>query len=263
MTAVTFGVQADLVGQRDLSITPVEVRVGAGKISLSYVPPGIIAPFGLLMIPRTTQSWAYTSWIDPPGYSQIAFTVPADFDAYMESRGARARTTYEIEQARAIPILEATPYQPGYDRAEVTLDGRALGRISPDAFMELCDGCTPEHPIEPFSGLSVTIEVWPRGYDPFPEAVKPIVYTYYAADATDRGSGVIVLVRSGGAGSASLGGFERPVYATGEIDREIASLIEAGPRGDPGRSAWATGAVAMTLALLSIGAAVVTRRIAT
>lgn len=263
MTAVSFGVQANLVGQRDLSVTPVEVRFREGSISLSYVPPGIIAPFGLLMIPRTTQTWGYTSWIDPPGYSTLAFTVRGDFDEYMESRGAVARTTYEITQARAVPVLEAIQYEVGYERAEVTRDGRDLGRISADQFMEICEGCGSAQPMEPFSGESVSIAVWPKGSDPFPEAVKPIIYTYYTTDASRSGRGVLVTVASGGTGNVSLGGFQSPVYATKEIDREIASLVSTDQGRDDGvRSASATAAVAMTLAVLLGASVLVAKRMA-
>jgi hypothetical protein len=109
----------------------------------------------------------------------------------------------------------------------------------------------------------LTIALWSKGYDPFPEAVKPTVYTYYPSDASGRGRGVLVQAESAGTGNASLGGFESPVYATTEIDRQIASLVSADEKNAEGaRSGSATTVVAMTLVALCVASMIVAKRIA-
>jgi hypothetical protein len=83
-----------------------------------------------------------------------------------------------------------------------------------------------EEPQEPFAGEPLNVEVWYKGVDPFPEAVTPGRYTYYRADTSDRGRGVLVPVAAASVGNGTLGrAGSPPNYATVALDALLRDIL--------------------------------------
>lgn len=213
MTPALFGVQGTLVGSRNLHLAPLTVAFGdsnADRLAIDYVPPGPVAPYGLLFAGGTTRGWGYVTLLDPPGYFATVYQVPPEFDALMARMGFVGQAEGDIVSNRLIPIDDARQTF-GIDRYELSFkDKRAV--VSPPQ-QSLSDSevvappcsdsaCTRYLPQEPFSGSSMTGEIWPLPVDPFPEAVRPGKFVYYAHDALGSERGVIVQTE----GSAELNG---------------------------------------------------------
>ena len=98
------------------------------------------------------------------------------------------------------------------------------------------------------------VKIWPRGVDPFPEAVRPAELTYYPDDATRSGRGVLVQTRGGAEFSGTFGGAQAPYYADATVDallRDAARQLDAPPARNYSK-AFAVGAPAVALGVLAI-----------
>lgn len=229
---VEFGVRGEQIGQRPASGTELRIELGGGSLTFRYVRAGIVAPFGLLFDPARANNWEYTTLLDPPGYAQIAYTVPADFDALMSDLGIAGTATLGIVETRVVPLLQAQHNDVGdVTRVEVWRDGDEPQAISPALFDGNCApgaGCAAPRPLEPFSGDPLVVEEQYGGTDPFPEAVRPARYLYYPGDASGAGRGVLVQTQVGAVLNGTFGDLLPPFYAAPELDR-VLNDIEASP----------------------------------
>ncbi|MDP9236566.1 MAG: hypothetical protein M3P30_04055 [Chloroflexota bacterium] len=266
---VEFGVRGKQIGQRPAGGTELRIELGGGSLTFRYVRPGIVAPFGLLFDPARANNWQYTTLLDPPGYSQIAYTVPADFDALMSDLGIAGIAPSGIVETRVVPFLRAQHNDVGdVARVEVWRDGGESQQISADLFDGNCipsAGCAAPRPLEPFSGDPLVVEEQFGGIDPFPDAVRPARYLYYPGDSSGTGRGVLVQTQVGAVLNGTFGDITPPFYAAEALDRVLRD-IEASPSAAPqgqrsSRQAVeiAAASAAVLIALLA-AASVVTKR---
>jgi hypothetical protein len=268
---VDFGVRGYQIGQRDTAGTELRVELGGGSLTFRYVRPGIVAPFGLLFDPARANNWQYTTLIDPPGYSQIAYTVPAEFDALMSDLGIAGTATSGIVETRVVPLLQAQHNDVGdVAHVEVRRDGGGPQEISAALFDGNCvpaAGCAAPLPVEPFSGDPLVVEEQYGGIDPFPEAVRPARYLYYRGDASGSGRGVLVQTQVGAVLNGTFGDAVPPFYPAPALDRvlrDIATSPSAAVQSRPSsRKAFEIAAVsAIAFVALLLAASVATRRAA-
>ena len=225
---VYFGVRA-LPGTRigepgRLGETTVLIDLGTGELSFKYVHPGPLASYGLLFDPDLINAWELVTMLSPAGYAQLACAVPPEFDQVMANLGFEGYDPEGILEARVVPLSEAQR-DIRIDRMEVWNASGArqvLALPLPDAlYAEGSAGA----PIEPFAGTPLNVEVWYKGVDPFPEAIKPATYLYYSGDASESGLGVLVPIEAAVVHNGTLGRPESPTfYAAPELDyllREI------------------------------------------
>jgi hypothetical protein len=255
---VVFGVRGRLIGQRNLHAVQVEVRLGAGTLAFAYVPPGPVAHFGLLFNRAGFGGWGYVTMLDPPGYTQDAYTVPQEFDQLMNDAGFQGADEGELVDSHVV-LLDQAKLTYGNDHIEVWRgDGPHLRVAIPDAYDNTtpCSAgdCVHSGPVPPFTGDPLNVEIWPLGVDPFPDAVRPAELTYYPDDGSHAGHGVLVQSQGGVELSGTYGGEQPPYYADVTMD---ALLRDAARHLDrqPGRSrvkAFAVGAAAVLGGVLAI-----------
>ena len=254
---VVFGVRGTLIGQRDLHAVQIEVRFGAGSLAFAYVPPGPVARFGLLFNRAQLGNWELVTMLDPPGYAQYAYTVPPELDRLMNDAGFRGADEGELVDSHAVP-LDRAQLTFGEDHVEVWRgDGRRL-RVTIPASYTSAPPCSSADcargPVPPFVGDPLNVEIWPRGVDPFPEAVLPAELTYYPADASHSGRGVLVQSRGGAEFNGTLGDSQPPYYADATMDallRRAAAQLDR-PRGRSAARAVVVGVPAVILGVLAI-----------
>ena len=255
---VVFGVRGTLIGQRDLHAVQIEVRFGAGSLAFAYVPPGPVARFGLLFNRAQLGNWELVTMLDPPGYAQYAYTVPPELDRLMNDAGFRGADEGALIDSHVVPLDEAQ-LTFGEDRIEVWRGGGRHVRLAlPDAYdsSTTCQPgeCPSPNPVPPFGGNPVNVEIWPRGVDPFREAVLPAELTYYSADATHSGRGVLVQSRGGAEFNGTFGDSEPPYYADATMDallRHAAAQLDR-PPGRSAARAVVVGVPAVILGVLAI-----------
>lgn len=262
---VYFGVRGRLIGQRDLRQVDITIGIGSGRISLEYVPPGSVAPYGLLFSPQALGSWDYIELLDPPGYAQVAFDIPEDFELLMADLGFEGRQLEDVIDLHKVPLLEAVRDY-GLDRVEVWKDGalRAVLRDIEDVGCPNPTGpdCVSASPVEPFAGQSLIVEVWPRGIEPFPEAVRPDRYLYYPADSSSLRRGVLVQTEAGAVYNGGGGQLQPPFYPAVELDRLLQDAAQASTSSGSGVGVWRVVlAAAVALALMMITATAVLVRL--
>ncbi|TAK61921.1 MAG: hypothetical protein EPO22_07995 [Dehalococcoidia bacterium] len=255
---VRFGVRGRMIGQRDLHAVQVDMRFGDGHLAFAYVPPGAVANFGLLFNTGHLGNWEYIEMFDPPGYAQDAYTVPPEFDRLMSDAGFRGAAQGEIIESRTVPLDQAqSTYGP--DHIEVWRgDGPHVRVAIPDAYdsSTTCEngGCPTTNPAPPFSGDPLNVEIWPRGIDPFPDAVRPAELTYYPGDASGSRRGVLVQTRGGVEFNGTLGGALPPYYTDATMDgllQEAARQLNQ-PRTRNDARAFAIGGTAVFFGVLAI-----------
>ncbi len=255
---VVFGVRGTLIGHRDLHAVQVEVRIGAGALTFAYVPPGPVAHFGLLFNKAALGNWEYITMLDPPGYAQDAYTVPPELDQLMNDAGFQGADEGELIDSHVVPLDQAQ-LTFGNDHIEVWRgDGPHLRAAIPDVYDNstpcAAGDCAHSSPVPPFTGTPLNVEIWPRGIDPFPDAVRPSELTYYPDDASHAGHGVLVESQGGTEFSGTYGGPEPPYYADVTMDgllRDAARHLDR----QPARSrlkAFAIGAPAVFGGVLAI-----------
>lgn len=223
MTPSLFGVQGTLVGSRNLHLAPLNVAFGDGgadRLAIDYVPPGPVAPYGLLFAGGTASGWGYVTLLDPPGYFATVYSVTPEFDALMAGMGFVGQPEGDIVSNRLIP-LDSARQTFGIDRYELSFGGKHAVVSPPeqsDTVIPCSDAaCTRYLPHEPFSAPSMDGEIWPLPVDPFPEAVRPGRFVYDPHDALGSKRGVIVQT----AGSAELNGTngaQEPYFADPALD---------------------------------------------
>ncbi len=226
---VEFGVRGKLIGQRDVGGTELSIAFGSGSMTFRYVQPGIVAPFGLLMDTARTNNWQYTTLLDPPGYAQIAYTLPAEFDALMADLGLPGTATAGIASTRVVPLLEAQQHNVG-DVARVVVHGKdgQQKEISPTLFEGICR-CGGPSPVEPFAGDPLIVEEQYEGAEPFPEAVRPASYLYYPGDASGSGRGVLVQTQVAAVLNGTLGSIDAPFYVSSDLDQVLREITASPP----------------------------------
>lgn len=255
---VVFGVRGTLIGRRDLHAVQVEVRFAADTLAFAYVPPGPVAHFGLLFNKAALGNWEYITMLDPPGYAQNAYTVPQELDQLMNDTGFQGADEGELIDSHVVPLDQAQ-LTFGPDHIEVWRgDGAHLRIAIPDAYDNTtpcaAGDCAHSSPVPPFTGDPLSVEIWPRGVDPFPDAVRPSELTYYPDDASHAGYGVLVESQRGTEFSGTYGGPEPPYYADATMDGLLRDATRHLDRR-PGRSrvkAFAIGAPAVLAGVLAI-----------
>jgi hypothetical protein len=260
--AVVFGVQGSLVGRRDLSRVQLDFDFGDGRTSATYIPPGPIAPFGILMPLGARDSWAISTLIDPPGYWQTALTLPEDFDRFMAERGHRGYAQGDIVSNRVVPLPQAR-IDTTIERAVVLKDRRVIGElpsqlflaISAPAFEQLCSDYGTATPAGPFEDEALTLEVWNTPVDPFPEAIRPARYVYYPPRDSGETRGLLVQTQIAAVANATLGNEPAPpFYATEEIDREVERVLAAAITADEKASGAGLSGLQLTLLVTALAA---------
>ena len=256
---VVFGVRGTLIGQRDLHAVQVEVGFGTDVLAFAYVPPGPVAHFGLLFNKAGLGNWEYITMLDPPGYAQNAYTVPPELDQLMNDGGFHGADEGELIDSHVVPLDQAQ-LTFGNDHIEVWRgDGPHLRVAIPAAYDSTtpCSSvaaCAHSSPVPPFTGEPLNVEIWPRGVDPFPDAVRPSELTYYPDDAFHAGHGVLVESQGSTEFSGTSGGPQPAYYADVTMDgllRDAARQLDRPPaRSRP--KAFAIGAPAVLLGLLAI-----------
>lgn len=254
---VVFGVQGTLVGSRNLHQVPLALRFGAFGLSMTYVPPGPIAPYGLIFNPGTAGNWEYYTLLNPPGYSTWAYTIPPELDQLMSSLGFAGAPEGDIVADRAVPLDQAQ-LAFGTDHLEAWRDGGAHARLQlptppADSEQPCADAaCTRTDPAPPFAGTPLHVEEWPLGVDPFPEAVTPAEYMYYPHDGQGSERGVLVMTQMGAEGNATSG-LADPYFVDAALDARLKALLAGPPaRGSHLRTAIAVAVPAVLLGLLAI-----------
>lgn len=226
-TPVIFGVRGTLIGSRNLHAVKLVIRFGEMGLHVTYVPPGPIAPYGLLLNDRSVGNWEYIALLDPPGYAQWAYTIPPQFDELMAGLGFTGASEGAIIENRVVPLDQAR-LTSGVDHYEVWLaDGPRVTVRPPDGDAEAspCPTVAACTPVEPFTGPSMDVEMWPTGIDPFPEAVQPARYVYYPHDASGSALGVLVMTQQQAYANAFGGGTEPPVYASPALDAALKAQL--------------------------------------
>lgn len=265
MTPSLFGVQGTLVGSRNLHLAALNIAFGdsdADRLAIDYVPPGPVAPYGLLFAGGTTTSWGYVTILDPPGYFATVYPVTPEFDQLMSALGFVGQPEGDIGSNRLIP-LDSARQTFGIDRYELSFKGkRAVVSPPPQPVSDSeviappCSdsACTRYLPQEPFSGSSMDGEVWPLPVDPFPDALRPGKFVYYAHDALGSERGVIVQTE----GSAELNGTngaQDPYFADPALDalfKEQLNRFEHPPSKHRLAKTLATGIPAVTAGALAM-----------
>jgi hypothetical protein len=217
---VYFGVQGKLIGHRDLSPVTIHIAFGPYDLDLAYVPAGPIAPYGLLFDPRLLGNWDYLKILDPPGYAQFAYRVPDKLQAMMSALGHPGSALQEIVSPRMVPLLEArrefvTDHIVARDRA-------GNERRLPIEGVDVCALSTVP-PEAPGGDAALTVEAWPRGFQPFPEAVVPAIYDYYPAQPPLRDRGVLVATQTGAVYDSVPGGNPPPPC---NVDPHVEALLQ-------------------------------------
>ena len=205
---VYFGVRGTpgtRIGERGrLAETTIHIDLDSGGLSLEYVRPGPVAPYGLLFDPALINAWEFTMLIDPPGYAQSVCTVPPEFDKVMAGLGFNGYDPVDILETRLVLADEAQRefglveqiqvWREGESRRELSLETvEPLG--TPVRWNELTNPPMAENqakPLEPFAGKPLSVGVRFTGIDPFPEAMQPAEFRYYPDDASASGRGVLV-----------------------------------------------------------------------
>ena len=205
-----------------LAETTLQIDLSDGGLTLKYVRPGPVAPYGLLFDPALINNWDLITMLSPAGYAQQACTVPRAFDQVMAGLGFEGYDPTDILEARVIPVPDAQRECCLIERIDVWREGkprRSLSSVPEDALWRpirrgrtpgLATGEMPQTPVEPFSGEPLMLEVRFKGIDPFPEAVRPTVYQYYRSDSSASGRGVLVpltgiaVYNGGGAGGGAF-----------------------------------------------------------
>lgn len=225
---VRFGLRGTLIGQRALNAATVEVRLGAETLTFSYIPPGPVAPYGLLMNTPQIGNWELTTLLDPPAYAQYAYSVPRQFDDLLARLGFASGTPAQNADTRIMPLLDADMTM----RIERVLlsDGArdiSVQGVDPDSIdcPPGVDVCGPETAPLPATGRPLTLTVSRHGIDPFPEAERAAAYAYYPP-GTAGGRGILVQTKAGWIWNATLGrdGGD-PFYASAATDAALGAAV--------------------------------------
>lgn len=225
---VRFGLRGTLVGQRALNAATVEVRLGAETLTFSYIPPGLVAPYGLLMGTQAVGNWEFSTLLDPPAYVQDAYSVPKELDDLMTRLGFVGGTLVQNADTRIMPMLDAdmTMRINQVTLSDGTRDASVTG-VDPDSIdcPTGVDVCRPDAAALPADGHPLTLTVSRRGVDPFPEAQRPAEYSYYPPGAAGA-RGILVQTKMGEIWNATLGrdGGE-PYYASAATDAALRSAV--------------------------------------
>jgi hypothetical protein len=226
-TPSAFGVQGTLVGQRNLHPVGLEIAFGdseSDNLQFTYVPPGPVAPYGLLFNPREAGNWGLVTMLDPWGYFATVYQVSPAFDALMASMGYSGAPEGDIAMNHLVP-LDRAQLSFGIDHYEVSRPGGSPVAVDPpaesDPSIQCADAsCTRTAPQGPFAGPSLQVEMWPLAVDPFPEAVRAAEFTYYAHDAQGSERGVLVMTQPGYELNGTNGA-EEPYFATPALDAAL------------------------------------------
>ena len=187
-----------------LAETTIHIDLGSGGLSLKYVRPGPVAPYGLLFDPALINAWEFTMLIDPPGYAQSVCTVPPEFDQIMAELGFNGYDPVDILETRLVLAAEAQRDFALVEQIQVWREGEPRRGLSlatvqalgiPVRWNDLTNPPTEEtetRPLEPFAGEPLSVGVRFTGIDPFPEAMQPAEFRYYPDDASASGRGVLV-----------------------------------------------------------------------
>jgi hypothetical protein len=166
--------------------------------------------------------------LDPPAYAQYAYSVPDQMDGLMARLGFAGGATPADTETRIMSLLDADMSM----RIErVTLSDStseiAVSGVDPDDVE--CpvgvDVCGPEAAPAPVDRTPLTLTVWRRGVDPFPEAQRPAVYAYYPPhSAAERG--ILVQTDAGMIWNATLGtDGGGPYYAAPATDTALRAAV--------------------------------------
>ncbi len=233
---VRFGVRGTLVGQRALNAATVEVRLGAETLTFLYIPPGPVAPFGLLMGTPQVGNWELSTLLDPPAYVQDSYSVPTQLDDLMTRLGFVGGTPAQNADTRIMPLLDTDLTM---RISQVTLsDGThdvSVPGVDPDRTdcAPGVDVCDPEAAALPTNGHPLTLTVSRRGVDPFPEAQRPAEYSYYPPAAAGA-RGILVQTKMGAIWNATLGrDGGPPYYAAAATDATLRTAAQELARQPP------------------------------
>jgi hypothetical protein len=238
---VYFGVRGNLIGQRDLHQVEVRLTLGGYDITFAYVPPGPVAPYGLLFSPGAVGSWDYITLLSPPSYAQLAYRVPPEFERMMSDLGFPGTALQEVVEVRSVPLLQAGRNFGGTDRIEVWKGSGDHQVLRPTSNLVCAyeSGQGIETAQQPLATEALNVAVWPTGVEPFPAAVRPSEYKYYPAESTASGRGILVEVQPGAVYNGFSAGVQPPCYA----DPALAALLQNAARAI-GLSRGAPGAAA-------------------
>lgn len=225
---IYFGVRGYEIGQRDLHEVQLEVAVGGRTLAYAYIPPSAVTQYGLLFSPTSVGSWDYIGLLDPPGYAQAACSVPLDLQDEMARLDHGPVATDEILEYYIYPFgdgrrefgLERIDVRPEPGEARVSID---LAEEQADLQLANLQGPAP---VEPFVGAPITVRVWPMGFPPITEAVRPGRYLYYDSDASGSARGVLVEQQAPAVSNGSTSFPNGAAYATAEFDALIRDVLE-------------------------------------
>ena len=226
-TPVRFGLRGRLVGQRALRALTVDVRLAAETLTFSYIPPGPVAPYGLLMGTPEVGNWEFSTLLDPPAYAQNAYGVPKQLDDLMAGLGFVGGTPVANADTRIMPLLDADmtmriDHVTLSDGAhDVSVRGVDLNSIDCPPNVHVCDpGAAPLPANNPLA-----LAVSRLGIDPFPEAERPAEYSYFPPD-TAGARGILVQTTTGAIWNGTLGrDGGTPYYASAATDDALRAAV--------------------------------------
>jgi DNA-binding CsgD family transcriptional regulator len=223
-----FGLRGRGVGQRALKAATVDVRLDTETLTFSYIPPGPVAPYGLLMSTPEVDVWEVSALLDPPAYAQHAYSVPKQLDDLMAGLGFVGGAPVENADTRIIPLLDADMTMRidhvtvSDGTQDVSVDGVDPDRTDCAPGVDVCDH---EAATLPANAQPLTLTVSRRGVDPFPEAQRPAEYSYYPP-ATAGARGVLVQTKAGAIWNATSGrDGGTPYYASAATDDALRAAV--------------------------------------
>jgi len=227
-TPVRLGVRGNLIGQRALKAVAIEVRLGDEVLAFAYIPPGSVSARGLLMGQDEVGNWEYSALLSPPAYAQDAYSLPDEMDALMARLGFPGGTTPADTETRIMPLLDADMSMRiervilSDGTSEIDVSGADPGNVECPPGVDVC---VPETAPLPAGRTPLTLTVWRRGVDPFPEAQEPAEYEYYPPTTVGE-RGVLVQTRAGAIWNATLGlDGGQAYYAAAATDEALRAAV--------------------------------------
>jgi hypothetical protein len=153
---------------------------------------------------------------------------------------------------RVVPLTQVVR-EGGIDHIEVW-QGSQAHLVEHTSSTDVCSPYPNEAP-RPTGAPALNVAVLWKSMEPFPEAVRPAIYSYYSPDTTAGGRGVLVETQQGAVYNSGPGPLQAPCYAAAKVD----SLL----RGATGRTSTSpipivksgTGGSAIVAPLLAVGLA--------
>lgn len=219
VTPIYFGVRGTTgtrIGEPGrLAETTLEIDAGGDVLTLKYVRPGPVAPYGLLFDPALINAWEITDVLSPPAYAQQACTVPTEFDQVMADLGFQGYEP-DVLESRSVPVADAQR-DIEIDRIEVWREGQSHQVLAPPSGDQLMTEA-PDPSIE-LEAVPLHVAIWYRGVDPFPEAVRPAAYLYYPADTFGLGRDVLIQTEAARVHNGHLGRAGVSFYPEPDLNR--------------------------------------------